>query len=132
MTTAAVASVPSKVTSAVVRITGLEVAEVKVAVNDLRLPDEEELGPRPWPAWSGRGRARGMTGAEPGERRIGMSAALVEMNRRYGAPGVHRLQPSGLDVPAVRAVVTAPAVPPRTTPAGIRPSAASHRTPHVR
>lgn len=42
MTAEAVASVPSKVTSAVVRITGLEVAEVKVAVNDLRLPDEEE------------------------------------------------------------------------------------------
>lgn len=61
-----------------------------------------------------------------------MSVALVEINRRYGGPGIHRLRPSGLNVPAVRAVGIAPAVPPRTTPAGIRPHAASHRTPHVR
>jgi hypothetical protein len=39
-----VASVPSTTISAVVRITGLEVAEVKVALNELRLPDEEESG----------------------------------------------------------------------------------------
>ncbi|MFE4582681.1 hypothetical protein [Streptomyces chartreusis] len=43
MTTEAVASVPSPATSGV-RITGSEVAEVKVALNDLRLPDEEESG----------------------------------------------------------------------------------------
>lgn len=60
-----------------------------------------------------------------------MSAPLVEMNRRCG-PGVRQLQPSGLDVPVVRAVVAALAVPPRTTTAGMRPSAAAHRTPHVR
>ncbi|MFJ4367906.1 hypothetical protein [Streptomyces chartreusis] len=55
-----------------------------------------------------------------------MSAALVEMNRRFGGSGVHRLQPAGLDVPAVRAVVSALPI-----PAGIRLSAASHRTFHV-
>ncbi|MGI5413838.1 hypothetical protein ACQEV9_44420 [Streptomyces chartreusis] len=43
MTTEAVAPVPSTATS-VVRITGLEVAEVKVAVNDLQRPDDEESG----------------------------------------------------------------------------------------
>ncbi|CAM5348571.1 hypothetical protein SCHAM137S_02424 [Streptomyces chartreusis] len=45
MATEAVTSVPYTAISAVVRITGLEVAEVKVAVNDLRLPDEEKSGP---------------------------------------------------------------------------------------
>ncbi|MFB6638237.1 hypothetical protein ACFCYF_13340 [Streptomyces chartreusis] len=44
MTTGAVARVPSSAISAAVRITGLEVVEVNVTVNDLRPPDEEEPG----------------------------------------------------------------------------------------